>query len=109
MDFKDLNSDIQIDQIEQLSHKYTQLIFKHSTRCIISSMALKRLRSCESIDADCWILDLLTYRSISNEIALRYHTEHQSPQLFVIRNGRVVGSTSHEGIDCDFILTCNEK
>ena len=109
MDFKDLNSAIQLDQIEQLSHKSTQLIFKHSTRCIISSMALKRMRSCESIDADCWILDLLTYRSISNEIALRYHTEHQSPQLFVIRNGRVVGSTSHEGIDYDFILTCNEK
>lgn len=109
MDFKDINSAIQLDQIEQLSHKSTQLLFKHSTRCVISSMALKRLRSCESIDADCWILDLLTHRSISDEIALRYHTEHQSPQLFVIRNGRVVGSTSHEGIDCDFILTCNEK
>ncbi|MEY5133702.1 MAG: bacillithiol system redox-active protein YtxJ [Flavobacteriales bacterium] len=109
MDFKDLDSAIQLDQIERLSHKSTQLIFKHSTRCIISSMALKRLRSCTDLPADCWVLDLLSFRSISNEIALRYHTEHQSPQLFVIRNGQVIGSTSHEGIDCDFILTCNEK
>ncbi len=109
MDFKDLTAALQLEHIEQLSHKSTQLIFKHSTRCIISSMALKRLRSCERIEADCWVLDLLTYRSISNEIALRYRTEHQSPQLFVIRDGKVVGSTSHEGIDCDFILTSNEK
>ena len=109
MDFKELDSAIQLDQIEQLSHKSTQLIFKHSTRCIISSMALKRLRSCTSIEADCWVLDLLAFRSISNEIALRYHTEHQSPQLFVIRNGQLIGSASHEGIDCDFILTCHEK
>ena len=109
MDFKDLDSAIQLDQIEQLSHKSTQLIFKHSTRCIISSMALKRLRACTHIEADCWVLDLLTFRSISNEIALRYHTEHQSPQLFVLKNGSVVGSTSHEGIDCEFILLSNEK
>ncbi|MEY3049893.1 MAG: bacillithiol system redox-active protein YtxJ [Bacteroidota bacterium] len=109
MDFKDLDSTIQLDQIEQLSHKSTQLIFKHSTRCMISSMALKRLRACTDLRADCWVLDLITFRSISNEIALRYHTEHQSPQLFVIKNGRVIGRTSHEGIDCDFILTCNEK
>lgn len=109
MDFLDLNSTNQLDQIEHLSHTSTQLIFKHSTRCIISAMALKRLGSCTSLEANCWVLDLLAFRSISNEIASRYNTEHQSPQLFVIRNGSVIGCTSHEGIDCDFILTRHEK
>lgn len=109
MEFRDLSPATHIDSIEELSHESTQLIFKHSTRCIISSMALKRLKACAEIDATCWVLDLLTYRSISNEIATRYQTEHQSPQLFIIRNGHVIGFTSHEGIDCNFILNCHEK
>lgn len=109
MDFKDLSPSIQLDFIEEKSHECTQLIFKHSTRCIISSMALKSIKTCNEVDAICWVLDLLTHRSISNEIATRYQTEHQSPQLFVIRNGHVIGCTSHEGIDCDFILNCHEK
>jgi bacillithiol system protein YtxJ len=39
------------------------------------------------LDQECkYLIGLMTFSSISNEIAQRYHTEHQSPQLFVLKN-----------------------
>ena len=35
-------------------------------------------------------LDLLNHREISNEIANYFEVVHQSPQLLVIKNGKVV-------------------
>jgi bacillithiol system protein YtxJ len=50
---------------------------------------------------DCYILDLLNHRDISNEIAFRYNVPHQSPQVVVIRNGKAVYTDSHDGIDAN--------
>ena len=47
---------------------------------------------------DCFYIDLLTFRDISNEIASRYDIVHQSPQLIVIKNGVVVANASHYDI-----------
>lgn len=72
-------------------------------------MALKRLRSCPEINADCWVLDLLCFRELSNTLASRYNIQHQSPQIIVLKEGIVVGNASHERIDADFILSFYEK
>jgi bacillithiol system protein YtxJ len=77
------------------------LIFKHSTRCSISSTALNRLeRAWRPEDAGhaVWYLDLLRYRPISNAIAERYGIQHESPQVLVIRAGRCVYDASHTAI-----------
>jgi len=44
-------------------------------------------------------LDLLNFREISNEIADHFEVVHQSPQLLVVKNGKVVANASHEGIN----------
>jgi bacillithiol system protein YtxJ len=44
-------------------------------------------------------LDLIEYRSISNEIASRFGVVHQSPQMIVLKNGKAVYDASHESID----------
>ena len=46
-----------------------------------------------------YLLDLLNYREISNAIANRYDVMHQSPQILVIKNGKVVYTASHDAID----------
>ena len=46
-----------------------------------------------------YYLDLLTYRSISNEVAVRFGVEHQSPQLLLIQDGKCVFGASHGAID----------
>ncbi len=96
----------QLDDIIQESGDIPVIIFKHSTRCGISRMALKGFESKYNIDADNakpYYLDLLEHRDISNEIATIFHVEHQSPQLLVVKDGVVVYHTSHGDIDAGIV------
>ena len=89
----------QLDAIVENSNINYQAIFKHSTRCGISSGVLRQFERQENIEEiDFYYLDLLTYRSISNEIANRFRVTHQSPQLIVLKDGQVVAQASHYDI-----------
>jgi bacillithiol system protein YtxJ len=46
-----------------------------------------------------YFLDLLNHRDISNAIAERFNIVHQSPQVVIIKDGKVVAHASHEGIN----------
>ncbi len=84
------------------SFKRPQLIFKHSTRCSISRFVLADFTAHFTYSSDEFVahyLDLLNYREISNEIADHFEVVHQSPQLLVVKNGKVVAHASHEGIN----------
>lgn len=82
------------------------LVFKHSTRCSISSMALNRVESNwkEDESIPVYFLDLIQFRHISNEIAESYNVEHQSPQILLIKNGSCIYNESHSSIRVDSIL-----
>tara|TARA_B110000003_G_scaffold64085_1_gene64717 strand:+ start:1677 stop:2054 length:378 start_codon:yes stop_codon:yes gene_type:complete len=78
-----------------------QLIFKHSTRCSISRYVLSDFIAHYTFSSDeleSHYLDLLNYREISNQIADQLEVTHQSPQILLIKNGKVVVYASHEGI-----------
>ena len=92
----------QIEEIKQQSESETVLIFKHSTRCGISSMVIKRFESSfdetmKSIKV--YYLDLLSYRDISDEVGYTFQVMHQSPQLLVIKNQNAVANASHYDIN----------
>lgn len=79
-----------------------QLIFKHSTRCSISRYVLSDFIAHFAYSSDeftAHYLDLLNYREISSQIAEQFVVTHQSPQLLVVKNGKVVANASHEGIN----------
>ncbi|REH48789.1 bacillithiol system protein YtxJ [Tenacibaculum gallaicum] len=91
----------QIKEIKELSKKEPVAIFKHSTRCGISSMVIKRFVNSfdeELKDFKVYYLDLLSYREISNEIGHTFQVLHQSPQLLVVKNGEVISHASHYDI-----------
>jgi bacillithiol system protein YtxJ len=95
-----LTEEGQLQNIVKKSEHKPQVIFKHSTRCSISSMAKARLeRSPAPQDADFYFLDLITYRSLSNKIAEYFSVYHESPQILVIRNGECIFDESHGAID----------
>lgn len=91
----------QLVEIEKRSLAKTQLIFKHSTRCGISSMVINQFVSMYDLDtnADLYYLDLLNYRDVSNEVGYKFQVLHQSPQLLIIRNGVAVAHASHGTIN----------
>jgi len=93
----------QLDEIVENSNEKPILIFKHSTRCSISRFALKRFENEFNLQGklNLYYLDLLNFRAISNEIASKFGIQHQSPQVLLIREGKVVYHDSHDGIEAE--------
>ena len=95
----------QLEEIKEKSKATPQIIFKHSTRCSISSMALNRLERAETLPAaDFYYLDLIAHRNISNTIADEFAVHHESPQILLIKNGECLYDESHSGISMDELI-----
>lgn len=104
MDWKSLTAENQLDEIKERSQQKPQVIFKHSTRCSISSVAKSRLERAKAPeDVDFYFLDLIKYRDISNKIESDFKVHHESPQVLLIKNGECVYEESHNGISMDEI------
>ena len=90
----------QLNEIISLSNEKPVVIFKHSTRCSISRMALKQFENNFNFSDKVtpYFLDLIAHRDISNEIASRFGVNHQSPQLILIKDGKATYTVSHSDI-----------
>ncbi len=100
-----LTNEIQLQQIIEHSATKPQVIFKHSTRCSISSMAKNRLeRNYEPANIDFYFLDLLAHRPLSHNIAEVFNVDHESPQILLIKNGHCVYAESHTGISMEELV-----
>ena len=91
----------ELDEIVKDSFHLPVVIFKNSTRCIISKMALKQFEHEFDLPhlLKPYLLDLLEHRDISNEIAARFGVLHQSPQIILIKDGKAIFDASHEQIN----------
>jgi bacillithiol system protein YtxJ len=105
MTWIELKDEEQLNTIKELSKDKPQLIFKHSTRCSISSMAKGRLeRSTQPENIDFYYLDLIKNRQLSDKVAENFSVFHESPQVLLIKNGACVYDESHSGIMMDDIV-----
>jgi bacillithiol system protein YtxJ len=97
----------QLDEIEDASNSKLVVIFKHSTRCSISRMALRQFENEFEANENVlpYYLDLLNHRDISNEIASKFSVVHQSPQLLIISKEKCIYNASHSDIDAGVIKT----
>ena len=103
MNWNKITSDAQLDEIKEESAKQPVLIFKHSTTCSISAMALSRMERnwSDQLGVKPYYLDLLANRPISKQIEQVFGVEHESPQVLLIRNGECVYDASHMAISFD--------
>lgn len=101
MAWRELTDLGQLNEIINESTEKPVAIFKHSTRCSISRMALRQFEQEFDLEGKVvpYYLDLLEHRNISNEIANRFDVYHQSPQLIVIKDGKAIYDCSHESIE----------
>ncbi|RTZ01787.1 bacillithiol system redox-active protein YtxJ [Flavobacterium sp. RSP49] len=107
INWNELTDLVQLDEIIAISNEKPVAIFKHSTRCSISRMALKQFENefNSSDKVTPYFLDLITHRDISNEIANRFGVTHQSPQLILIKEGKAIYNVSHSDIDAEELGT----
>jgi|SRR5690606_27907185 len=97
-----LNNMEQLDTIILESKNSPVAIFKHSTRCGISRGVMKIFERNYALTDDqlkLYYLDIFENRAISDEIAVRFQVNHESPQLIVIMDGLVVYYDSHHSIE----------
>lgn len=103
----DITNKSDIAKIIDESTVKPQIIFKHSTSCGVSSYAYEKLWAGADLLAqkvEVNYLDLLAHRSVSNFIADELKVLHQSPQVILIKDKKVIYTVTHSAIDVAKIL-----
>lgn len=105
LNWSELTSMDQLGQLIEESFTRKVVIFKHSTRCGISRMALRQFEKSirSDLNASLYYLDLIAFRDISNEVAGRFGILHHSPQVLLIDQGEAIYTASHGQIDGEAI------
>jgi bacillithiol system protein YtxJ len=102
MNWISLTHEDQLAELKQTSRTRPQVIFKHSTRCSLSTMAKNRLEKATPPEmTDFYFLDLIKYRELSNRIADEFDVIHESPQVLLIRDAACIYEESHSAIQMD--------
>lgn len=108
MEYIELKDISQISQLKEHSTDQSKgvLIFKHSTRCAISKMALNRFERGWNFSKDefpVYFLDLIRHRDVSDAVSREFNVQHESPQILLIQGGVCNYSASHNAIVPDKI------
>jgi bacillithiol system protein YtxJ len=105
MNWIQLTEEGQLHEIITRSQTKPQVIFKHSTRCSISAVALQRLQKAKQPDGlDFHFLDLLAHRPLSNKVSEVFDVHHESPQVLLIKDGKCIFDESHLGISMNDLV-----
>lgn len=89
-----------VDEWKKVLEKSSEkpvVVFKHSTTCPISAHAYGEFNSFDK-PFDRYLVKVIEHRPVSNEISNDLGIKHESPQAFVIANGKVVWNASHRKI-----------
>ncbi|MBP6912061.1 MAG: bacillithiol system redox-active protein YtxJ [Candidatus Pacebacteria bacterium] len=101
-----LKTEEELSSLLQKSIVQSILIFKHSNTCPVSAVAYKKI----SIGIDRGELKIPVHmlivqesRSLSNFIAEKFDSTHESPQVILVRNQKAYWTESHRKIDVSSI------
>ena len=82
-------------------------IFKHSTACPISAEAYRHVAAyaeqANATSPEVYLVKVIEERPVSNQIADQLGLQHKSPQLILVKERKVLWSTSHYGVHADAI------
>jgi bacillithiol system protein YtxJ len=81
-----------LEELTNRSNERPVVIFKHSLTCPISAAAYDQMAEFEG---EVELVEVQRARELSAEIENRLGVEHESPQVLVLRNGRVAWNASH--------------
>lgn len=111
-DIKELLEVEEVGAVLQQTNENPAFIFKHSTTCPISAEAYEQFKSYFLTDAtpyDGYYVKVRETRDVSNELAEKLDVEHQSPQIFLVKNREAVWNTSHDNITVENIIEAVEE
>lgn len=102
----DVSSVEALDDLLAASAGRPVLIYKHSLTCGSSAAAFEELQDLlaePSFGVTVGMVKVQVARAVSNEIARRFGVRHESPQVLLIKDGRVVWTASHFNVTTESI------
>lgn len=105
INWQEIYSIAEFEEVLKETHDRSLFVFKHSRRCSISTVAFSRVQSASSIENAVFImLDVVASRPLSNFIEEKLKVEHASPQLIVLKNGKVDSVETHLSISAQMLV-----
>ena len=106
--WNDVQTEETIDQLVAASFEKPVLLYKHSTRCSLSHMVKDRLDQdlgkIINSGIEVYYLDLIRFRKVSNYVEKKLGVRHESPQVILLKEGKVVNHESHTRINATQIM-----
>lgn len=90
-----------------LDSRVATVVFKHSSSCPVSFTAKRQVEQFAAAHPDVPTRTVVVQRErdLSNALERVTRIRHESPQLFLVQNGRVLWDASHSGITQDRLAT----
>lgn len=96
MAFKEISQQSELDELFTQSANNPVILFKHSLTCPISHAAYEEMSNLTKEEVSLVIIQ--DARPLSSEIETRTGIRHESPQVFVVSDGKIAWHASHYDI-----------
>ncbi len=90
--FVEIGNNDSLERFITQSNGAPVVIFKHSDTCGISARAYSEM---SQLTRPVGLITVQAARAVSAEIEGRFNVAHESPQVLIFRDGKVVWSASH--------------
>lgn len=106
-EFKEINSIQALTEILDESKQRKVVIFKHSTTCPVSARAWREVEKFireSSSEVLVTMIKVIESRPVSNQVAEEFGIKHESPQILLISDRKVVWTASHHSVTQDNLI-----
>lgn len=101
MEYIELTSEGQLQNLYNMSNVQTVVVFKHSTRCLVSAGVAGEMDNLIKKPPENTVFArvlVVENRPVSLKIEEDLGVRHESPQVIMLRNKKVIFHTSHRDI-----------
>lgn len=99
MNWREITTLEEWDEIIAKSSERGQVVLKHSTTCPVSANALREyeeyLKNAPNQEADYTLVKVIESRPVSNKIAEDLNVKHESPQIIYVKDKAKYWTASH--------------
>ena len=92
---------------ELLQREETAVVFNHSRSCPVSWAANRQVRkfAASHPTIPVYTVTIQDDRELSRRVAAWTAVRHESPQVIILRHGKVVAAASHEAVTSDYLAS----
>jgi bacillithiol system protein YtxJ len=104
--FKELRDVASLDSFLAQANGDPVIIFKHSDNCGISGRAYAELLK---LERPVGLITVQSARAVSDEIEKRLGVMHETPQVLIVREGKIAWTASHGRVKAEAVKAALEE